>query len=90
MKELIPIFYACDDNFVKYTIVSLHSMIQNASPDFDYRVYVLHTNITSGTRQKVLELEKRLIGQAAFYRLGCNTEPEAALVAWKGMHADMR
>ena len=59
MKELIPIFYACDDNFVKYTIVSLHSMIQNASPDFDYRVYVLHTNITSGTRQKVLELENR-------------------------------
>ena len=39
--------------------------------------------------QKVLDLEKRLIGQAAFYRMGCNTEPEAALVAWKGMHADM-
>ena len=39
--------------------------------------------------KKVLELEKRLIGQAAFYRLGCNTEPEAALVAWQGMHADM-
>lgn len=59
MKELIPIFYACDDNFVKYTIVSLHSMIQNASPDFDYRVYILHTNITPGTQQKVLELENR-------------------------------
>ena len=40
--------------------------------------------------KKVLELEKRLIGQAAFYRLGCNTEPEAALVAWQGMYADMR
>ena len=40
--------------------------------------------------KKVLELEKRLIGQAAFYRLGCNTEPEAALEAWQGMHADMR
>ena len=39
--------------------------------------------------KKVLELEKQLIGQAAFYRLGCNTEPEAALVAWQGMHADM-
>ena len=39
--------------------------------------------------QKVLDLEKQLIGLAAFYRMGCNTEPEAALVAWKGMHADM-
>ena len=39
--------------------------------------------------QKVLDLEKRLIAQAAFYQMGCNTEPEAALVAWKGMHAYM-
>ena len=30
MKEKmnkIPVFYACDDNFVKYTMVSLQSMI---------------------------------------------------------------
>ena len=39
--------------------------------------------------RKVLDLERRLIRQAAFYRMGCNTESEAALVAWEGMHADM-
>jgi len=39
--------------------------------------------------QKVLGLEKRLIGQVAFYRMGCNTEPEAALTAWEGMRSDM-
>ena len=36
MNRIIPIFYACDDNFVKYTIVSLYSMIQNASVEFSY------------------------------------------------------
>ncbi len=47
-KQIIPVFYACDDNFVKYTIVSLCSMIENASRRYRYRVYVLHTGITEG------------------------------------------
>ena len=45
-KPVIPIFYACDDNFVKYTVVSLTSMMANASRDYEYRVYVLNTNIS--------------------------------------------
>ena len=28
MKEpIIPIFYACDDAFVKFTVVSMHSIV---------------------------------------------------------------
>lgn len=53
----IPVFYACDDNFVKYTVVSLCSMIENASKAHDYRVYILHTNISPEMQQKVLALE---------------------------------
>ena len=55
-ENVIPIFYACDDNFVKYTIFSLHSMIRNASKDYRYRVYILHTNISEKMQIKVLEL----------------------------------
>ena len=36
MKEKmnkIPVFYACDDNFVKYTMVSLQSMMDHASKE---------------------------------------------------------
>ena len=54
----VPIFYACDDNFVKYTMVSLQSLICNADPAFTYRVYILHTNISPKMQQKVLEMEK--------------------------------
>ncbi len=57
MNNVIPIFYACDDNFVKYTIVSLHSMIKNASKEYKYHVYILHTNITNPMMEKVLELK---------------------------------
>ncbi len=55
--KLIPIFYACDDNFVKYTVVSLHSMISNASREYKYRVHVLHTGISDNMMQRLRELE---------------------------------
>ena len=55
-KPIIPIFYACDDAFVKYTIVSLHSMIKNASRERKYHVYVLHTSISAGMKKKLSKL----------------------------------
>ena len=56
-ERRIPIFYACDDNFVKYTIVSLNSMIKNASKNEKYEIYVLHTYITDVMKNKLLELQ---------------------------------
>ncbi len=56
-QKTIPIFYACDDSFVKYTVVSLSSMIRNASPDRRYHVYILHTEISEEMKEKVRSLE---------------------------------
>ena len=53
----IHIFYACDDNFVKFTQVSFFSMRQNASRDRRYHVHVLHTNITPETQARMMKLE---------------------------------
>lgn len=54
----IPVFYACDDNFVKYTMVSLQSLIVNAAPPCRYRVHILHTNISQSMQQQVLKMEQ--------------------------------
>ena len=56
-RKIIPIFYACDDAFVKYTIVSLNSMIKNASTDYDYKIYLLNTNITEDMRKRLSALQ---------------------------------
>lgn len=56
-RKVIPIFFACDDNFVKFTIVSLCSIKQNASRDYDYVVYVLHTGITEAMQNKLYGLQ---------------------------------
>ena len=53
----IPIFYACDDAFVKYTIVSLSSMIKNASHEYKYKVYILNTNITDDMKNRLYALQ---------------------------------
>ncbi len=47
----IPVFYACDDNFVKYTIVSVRSLIDNASDKNQYVVHILHTNVSPGMQK---------------------------------------
>lgn len=56
-NQPIQIFYACDDNFVKYTIVSLHSMEKNASKEYRYHVHILHTGISDAMKSCVLEMQ---------------------------------
>lgn len=42
------------------------------------------------TMGRVMELEKRLLSTVDFYTLGCNMLPEAAWVAWEGIHSPER
>ncbi len=55
-NSLIPIFYACDNDFVKYTAVSLFSMISNASKKRKYRVHILHTDIDESHKEEIYNL----------------------------------
>ena len=55
-KDKIHIFYACDDNFIKFTIVSLESMKRNASKDHDYHIHVLHTTVKEETQTRLLSM----------------------------------
>lgn len=50
-QKKIPVFYACDDNFVKYTIVSLRSVMDNASADAQFIIHILNTDISEDMKQ---------------------------------------
>lgn len=56
-NKTIPIFYACDNNFIKYTIVSLHSLIKNASKNRNYKIHILHTGISEQMMSNLSELQ---------------------------------
>ncbi len=62
-EKRIPIFFACDDNFVKFTIVSIQSIKANASKEFDYHIHILCTKISEPMKKAALSLsdEKFLI-----------------------------
>ncbi len=57
MKKVIPVFYACDDNFVKYTIVSLTSIMEHAKEDAEYEIHILHTDISDKMQDVMLAMQ---------------------------------
>ncbi len=58
-KTVIPIFYACDTDFAKYTQVSLYSLIKNANKEYEYKIYILHTDLSPEAKAGLALLQKR-------------------------------
>ncbi|MCR4939064.1 MAG: glycosyltransferase family 8 protein [Treponemataceae bacterium] len=42
---VIPVFFACDNNYFPYLTVTLTSILANASKDYSYKFYVITTNL---------------------------------------------
>jgi len=49
-EMVVPIFYACDDNFVKYTVVSIRSLLENASRDRHYKIHLLNAGLSAESK----------------------------------------
>ncbi|MBO5897681.1 MAG: glycosyltransferase family 8 protein [Clostridia bacterium] len=45
-SNIIPIFFAVDDNYAPFLGVAMRSLINNASPDHQYRIYILVDRIS--------------------------------------------
>ena len=58
VKPVIDIFYSFDDNFTKYVSVSLYSLIENASKNYDYHIHLLHQSLTDKSKELIMSLEK--------------------------------
>lgn len=44
-KKVIPVFYACDNGYIKYGIISIKSLIDHVSDDFQYNIHILYTEL---------------------------------------------
>lgn len=53
MRKEIPIFFSTDDHYIPYLDVAVHSLITNASKDYDYRIIVLNTGLRPDNIAKV-------------------------------------
>ena len=58
VKPVIDIFYSFDDNFTKYVTVSLYSLLENASKNYDYHIHLLHQGLTDKSKELIMSLGK--------------------------------
>ena len=56
-KIEIPIFFSTDDNYIPFLTVALHSIIENASKEYNYRIIVLNSGITEKNISEIRKLE---------------------------------
>ncbi len=51
--QVIPIFFTFDRNYVVPAMVAIYSLLQNASKDYDYALYVLYSNLREKDRNRI-------------------------------------
>lgn len=56
-KEIIPIFFASDDNYIPCLSVAIRSMINNASKDYNYEIYILNNGVSKDKADIILRMQ---------------------------------
>lgn len=72
----VPVFFACDSNYLPYLSVAVSSLADNASPDREYRIYVLSDGISSGDAGRIMRLQRENI-HIEFINAAAKTAPLA-------------
>ena len=57
-QEIIPIFFATDDNYVPCLCVALKSITANCNKNFNYKVHILNTGMATGLSAENMEIIK--------------------------------
>ena len=55
-REVVPVFFAADDNYLPFLDVAIASCKENACKKYDYRIYVLHSGINGKKAEAVMRL----------------------------------
>lgn len=56
MKTIVPIFFSVNDAYSPFLATAIHSIRENASPDFRYHIHILTDDISEESRRKLSAL----------------------------------
>ena len=56
-SKVIPIFFTVDDGYIPFLAVTLESLIDNASKDYEYSIKVLYTDIEERHKREIAKYE---------------------------------
>ena len=51
--SIIPIFFSVDEGYAPYLDCAIRSMVENASKDKEYKIHVLHQDLTDESIEKI-------------------------------------
>lgn len=54
--KIVPIVFAVNNAYVPYLCVAIHSLIANACKDFQYNIYVFHTEVVDLNQRKLRQM----------------------------------
>ena len=57
-KNMIPVVFISDDNFIMPTCVAITSLLANKGPDTEYDVYIIMAECSDSSYQKINELKE--------------------------------
>lgn len=60
-KEIIPIFFAVDDEYIPFLAVTLQSIVEHSTAEYYYVIKILYTNISEENKEKVNKYTKENI-----------------------------
>ena len=70
-QEKITVFFAVDDNYVDFLLISLESIIDNAKDEnYCYQFYIMHNGLSKESRKKIKHLSKHRFTIRFFNVLG--------------------
>lgn len=56
-REIIPVFFATDDNYVPFLAVAIKSLLENASQEYFYNIHILTDGLTN---ESITKLRKNM------------------------------
>ncbi len=59
-KKEIPLVFAVDDNYAPFLCVALRSIMDNASTDYYYKVYILNTGLCEDNKKRIVSIAEEL------------------------------
>lgn len=58
-KGIVPIFFATDNKYLPFLAITLESIWENSSREYDYEMYVLNSGVDEEYKEKILRYNER-------------------------------
>lgn len=58
MRMTIPVFFACDDNYIPFLATAICSLAENSTKENDYKIYVLTDGVNAESERKILNMKR--------------------------------